>query len=251
MLSLSPHKLAIFRQCHRRYKYHYVDGLLEAYRKWWPFYTMGAHVHAALSRYLAPLNGVRDLPKLESLLQEQWPRERRGFASRDEERDYYQRGRAQLHWFFHHEDREVRPQMLEAQHSVPLDAALRLLGKVDRVDKLPDGTFQIVDYKTSRTSAYADDFQLRAYALLLTRRYRMQVSGAYYLFLNGDGWVGLEPSADDLARTEAELRAVAAEIAAERDFIPRPNRFCRWCDFLELCQPEAAEEGECEEDPFE
>ncbi len=170
MLSLSPHKLAIFRQCHRRYKYHYVDGLLEAYRTWWPFYTMGAHVHAVLSRYLAPLNGVRDLPKLESLLQEQWPRERRGFASRDEERDYYLRGRAQLHWFFHHEDREVRPQMLEAQHSVPLDAALRLLGKVDRVDKLPDGTFQIVDYKTSRTSAYADDFQLRAYALLLTRR---------------------------------------------------------------------------------
>ena len=237
MFSLSPHKLSIYRQCPRRYKYQYVDGLLEHYRKYWPFYTMGAHVHGALSHFLSRTNKDRSLARLEALLAQRWPSERRGFASRAEEEEYRRRALGQLRWFHAHEDTSAQPHMVEAMHSVVIAPDLLLTGKVDRVDREEDGSFHLIDYKTSRSSAYAEDFQLRAYAVLLTRRYGVPVSRASYLFLGGDGWVSWEPSADDLARTEAELAAAREDILAERDFQARPNRFCPWCDFLELCDP--------------
>ncbi len=242
MFSLSPHRLAIFRQCPRRYKYHYVDGLYHAYRRWWPFYTMGAHVHGALSSFLSPGNRDRSLTRLQNLLLWRWASERRGFASAGEEEEYRRRALAQLRWFHMHQDVEARPHMIEATHKAVLAPDLCLIGKVDRVDREDDGTFHVIDYKTSKTAAYVDDFQLFAYALLLGKRYGMRVGRVSYLFLNGVGWQSHELTPADLARTEAELMAAREEILAERDFQPRPDRLCYWCDFLELCRPATAGE---------
>lgn len=242
MLTLSPFKIGIFRQCPRRYKFHYLDGLYETYRKWWPFYTMGAHVHTALARFLSPLNRDRSYPCLERLLRESWVRQRKGFANLDEERDYFERARVMLRWFHAHEDPEARPYMLEAKHKVALSPGLVLQGRVDRVEREADGSLRVIDYKTSKSSLWAGDFQLRVYALLLSRRLRAPVGEVGYLFLNGDGLVSLAPSEAQLAATLEEVLTAQREIEAERDFAPRENQFCPWCDFRELCDPVAAGE---------
>lgn len=234
-LSLSPYRIGIFRQCPRRYKLHYLDGLYQQYRRWWPFYTMGAHVHTALSRFLSPINRDRTLGRLERLLEESWVRQRKGFASPEEEKIYFGRARAQVRWFYAHDDPDARPYMVEAHHSLTLAAGFRLIGKVDRVDRDADGTLRVIDYKTSKSSAHADDFQLRAYALLLSRRYHAEVGEVGFLFLNGDGLIGHAPTAAELERTEAELFAARDAIVGETAFAPRPGNLCGWCDFHELC----------------
>ena len=235
MFKLSPFKLGVFRQCRRRYKYHYVDGLYGQYHKRWPHLTMGAHVHGALNAFFSRLNRDRSPARLRWLLQQRWGRYRDCFADRAEEQLYWSRALGQLRWLCATQDLTAQPIMLEAIHEVGLAPGFRLVGKVDRVDRDEDGALCIVDYKTNKSSGYADDFQLLAYALLLGRKFRAEVASASYLFLNGDGLHNLVPTSADLERAAELLHAARAEIQAERNYEPRPGPLCRWCDFQDLC----------------
>jgi putative RecB family exonuclease len=239
-LRLSPYRLSIFRQCRRRYRFHYVEGLYQQYRKAWPHFTMGDHVHSALKQFFSHSNQDRTFEALERMLRRRWRNNREGFASTEEEREWGTRAIEQLRWFCDTQDLSAQPYLLEAQHEVTLSRELSLLCKIDRVDLQPDGSFHVVDYKTGHTGREVDCFQLLAYAVLLRRRYGVVVSRASYLFLNGEGWHSVEPMAGDLDRTEADLRAASEEIISERDYLPRPGRLCHWCDFLGLCDAPAS-----------
>ncbi|MCL4533879.1 MAG: PD-(D/E)XK nuclease family protein [Bacteroidetes bacterium] len=238
LFRLSPYKLAIFRQCPRRYKYHYVDGLLEQYRKPRPYLTMGAHIHDALRDFFSPRNLDRSYATMEALLRRRWSRNRNGFADNDEEKQYGLRALEQLKWFCDRQDTRAQPFLLEAYHSVILSPELLLKGKIDRVDRHPDGSLHVIDYKTGKTPKEDGDFQLLAYALLLQRKLKSEVAKASYLYLNGDGLRSIEPTPAQIADTEARLHAAREEILSEREFAPRPNWLCGWCDFAGLCDAE-------------
>lgn len=235
MFKLSPFRIVIFRQCPRRYKYHYVDGLYELYRKPQPHFTMGEHVHAALSAFLSRTNRDRTFEALEKLFRNRWNTNREGFETREQENKYKDLALHQLRWFYDTQNVAAQPYMVEAPHQVSLSPGLTLMGRVDRVDRCEDGSFHIIDYKTGKTRKDSDNFQLLAYAVLLNRKFKANISRVSYLFLNGDGWRSIEPRAADLDRTQAQLFAIRDEITAEQEYPARPSALCRWCDFTELC----------------
>ena len=232
---LSHFKINTFRQCPRRYRYQYVDGLYGLYHRPRPYHTMGEHVHGVLKSLLYRSNQERTSATAERLLRQRWPSNRGGFETRDEEREYFERALAQVRWFCQTQDLTAQPYVLEAQHEIPLSPALRVLGKIDRVDRYADGSFHVIDYKTSRTVDNDDDLQLLTYALILSRKFGAEIRRASYLFLNGAGWRTIEPGVTDLEETEDALIAAWREITAETEFAPKPNRFCRWCDFVDIC----------------
>ncbi len=232
---LSPYKISIFRQCPRRYRYHYVDALYQRYRKRWPYLTMGDNVHLALRDFFSSTNRRRDFATLKHMLSVRWQAKAEGFEDRDVERRYWQKALTQLKWFCGTQDLTAQPYLREAIHEVPLAADFRLLGKVDRVDRNSDGSFDLVDYKTGKTPGELDDEPLLAYAVLLKRKFGAEVRTASYLFLNGDGWHTYRLTAADLGRAEEHLFAIRNEIVAETAFAATPNALCPWCDFAELC----------------
>lgn len=130
--------------------------------------------------------------------------------------------------------------------------SIRFVGYLDRVDRAPDGSTAITDYKTGRPWDPAwvhADRQLTAYAYAADRgALRDPTTGATLprasrlsLYFAADGSeIVTTRTADDLAAFERDLVAMATS-ARRRVFDPRPDpRRCRWCEYAGVCGEAAA-----------
>ncbi|MBM7094527.1 PD-(D/E)XK nuclease family protein [Bacillus sp. H-16] len=135
--------------------------------------------------------------------------------------------------------------------SIPVGekGTLKLRGKIDRVDKLPDGSFGTVDYKTGGTFGFDEEgffnggrkLQHSLYALafeLLNEADRPVVSAAHYLFptRKGKGEQVLRKFDD---QKKAELLQIVDHLTAfiqegQFPFTEDPND-CKFCDYKPVC----------------
>ncbi|MEO7358858.1 MAG: PD-(D/E)XK nuclease family protein [Gemmatimonadaceae bacterium] len=132
--------------------------------------------------------------------------------------------------------------------TLPLDdgTSVRVHGRVDRVDRLRDGTLRLVDYKTGRsfelnTKRGAFDggrkLQLAVYSPAVSRQFDAAVSAAEYHFptKKGDGVV---------ARADRELldaaprivRSLLDDVAAGRFVATIDKSDCAFCNFAAICR---------------
>jgi DNA helicase-2/ATP-dependent DNA helicase PcrA len=114
-----------------------------------------------------------------------------------------------------------------------------LRGRVDRVDRLPSGEYELIDYKTGRpksAEALAEDVQLSLYAVGARESWQLDASRQAYLYLLDDQKVSLPP--DDGEREEW-ITAVALEVAEgilSQGFEPTPSpTACSICDYRLVC----------------
>jgi DNA helicase-2/ATP-dependent DNA helicase PcrA len=113
-----------------------------------------------------------------------------------------------------------------------------LRGRVDRVDRLPGGEYELIDYKTGRpknAAQLADDVQLSLYAVGAREAWRLDASRQAYYYLLDDQKVALS---DDPGRDEW-VRDVATEVAEgirSQGFEPTPSyAACTICDYRLVC----------------
>jgi putative RecB family exonuclease len=236
MFEASPFSLNMFQQCPRQYKFQYVDHLGDIYRKARPYFTMGDHVHAALKDFLSivPVS-ERNLPKLEDLLREKWQRNRKGFNDREDEKRWGEKALNQLRWFVKNLDISVTPFMIENNHRAELTDNILLKGRIDRVDKEPNGGLHIVDYKTGKMPAEINQLQLHIYALILSRKQELPVKRASYLYLEVGKFQTIELTVQDLKQATSYVIDMVARIREETEYSATPNIYCWNCDFLEIC----------------
>src|SRR5581483_928249 len=140
--------------------------------------------------------------------------------------------------------RQLRDAFLASRfaNSVPLYAERPFLlsfgdvtvsGRIDAISGVPDGPWEVVDYKTGRRPA--DDelasAQLDVYALACIDVWgkRPDELTLTYLYLGSGEEVSR--AAPDPARVRDRVAAWLGGIRAAR-FDPTPGEQCRWCDFL-------------------
>jgi putative RecB family exonuclease len=227
-------RLNMFRQCARRYKLHYLDGLARDFAKARPYTTMGEHVHGALhDLFLLPVK-ERSEERLVQLMRDRWRRNRRGFADLAEERSYGEKATAQLRRFARAEDLSIQPLALEDFHKVEIDAALALLGKIDRIDREENGLLYIIDYKTG-TPRSPEPLQLQIYGLIASVEFDPPAIRTSYRYLESGDWLTLELTEETKAWALEDVRQQVALILAEKDYVPSLGPLCAFCDFLEIC----------------
>jgi DNA helicase-2/ATP-dependent DNA helicase PcrA len=134
-----------------------------------------------------------------------------------------------------------KPLLLEQPFSLRLDE-LRLTGRIDRVDRHQDGSYEIIDYKTGSAKRAAElqrDLQLGVYALAAREVFRFEPLRLSYYYLETSERVTVDKPQERLAEDRQAIRNVAEGIRAEL-FPAKPDRMkCGGCDFRMLC-PSAA-----------
>jgi DNA helicase-2/ATP-dependent DNA helicase PcrA len=198
----------------------------------------GIVVHQVLERFHAGDCAAGSLAELLGLLESAW--RRGGFGDSEEERQL--RGKAAGALTRYHErfrSSESEPLWFERQFSFRLGAHL-VRGRVDRVDRLADGGYELIDYKTGRPRSeaqLAEDVQLSLYALGAREAWALDgPSQQAYYYLLDDRKVRVPGGEAERAEW---IRAVVEEVAAgirSQGFEPTPSyEACSLCDYRLVC----------------
>ena len=126
---------------------------------------------------------------------------------------------------------------LERKFDVEL-GGYRVTGRVDRVDRHPDGSFELIDYKTGAAvdpERLGGDLQLTLYRLAAERAWGIEPSVLTYYYVMDSARAEVASGPEDLERVERTVVEVGEAILAQ-DFEPTPSpSTCGWCDFRTIC----------------
>jgi DNA helicase-2/ATP-dependent DNA helicase PcrA len=194
----------------------------------------GILVHQVLERYHQ--SGGRTLDELLGLLENGW--RRGGFGASDQENQLHTKADGALRRYHERFRTEAcEPLWFERAFSFRMGEHT-LRGRVDRVDRLPDGAYELIDYKTGRPRTAAqlrEDVQLSLYAVGAREAWGLESSRQAYLYVLDDAKVPLpveEVDRDWIAETVLE---VADGILAQV-FEPTPSyAACSVCDYRIAC----------------
>lgn len=233
---LSFTKVELYMECPRRFKRHYVDGL--PHKRQGMFYlAVGRAVHNALAELACP-GGSND-DDVAAVLRRNWSEA--SFESPDKSDEWFDRAVRMVGDVLTAEATSPeRVHMVETPFKFPFGVWL-LTGRMDRVDKLEDGSFEIIDYKVGSDtdvpsiSELALKLQWVFYWLALARQYRLEPSAVSFWYLAAGQRQRFEPDQGEVERAVQLLREVVTQLSTDETFVPRPNRECMSCLFAAEC----------------
>jgi DNA helicase-2/ATP-dependent DNA helicase PcrA len=232
-LVLSATDIETYRTCPLKYKFARVFRIPSEPTLNQRF---GILVHQVLERFHAGAAGSGSLPELLGLLEAGW--RRGGFGDSEEERQLRAKATsALLRYHTRFQDESGEPVWFERPFSFRMGPHL-LRGRVDRVDRLPDGSHELIDYKTGRPKTAAqlrEDVQLSLYAVGAREAWRLEAAHqAYYYVLDDEKVPVARDEADRDWITETVLDV--AEGILGQGFEPTPSySACSVCDYRIAC----------------
>lgn len=229
------------------------------------YFSFGTSMHNTLQKFyerIKSLNGMKQeslfgdkihalsvasnikVPPLESLYAlydacwiEEW------YENTEQREDYYAKGKDILKTFYASQDGKwTVPIDLESSFKIKVGDAL-LRGRIDRVDQLPDGTLEIIDYKTGQAKdalTAEDKEQLLMYQIATEHmpEYKQVGKAAKltFYYLNDNVQTSFIGEDADLERLRDKVMETVSGIRAG-NFPAMPNAFtCNFCDFKEVCE---------------
>jgi len=233
-LSLSASDLTLYLTCPLKYKFARVFGIPQE-----PTINQrfGILMHNVLERFhKEPPEAGEELRTLNRLFESGW--RRGGFGGSDDEMQYRDRGREALRLYWERERvTESEPVWLERKFDFKV-ADHHVRGRVDRVDRLPDGDYELIDYKTGERKSEEDldsDLQLALYRLAAREAWDIEAAYASYDYVLDAEKVPAPMRADDAERVERTVVTVGEGVLSQ-DFEPRPSpSVCSWCDYRLIC----------------
>jgi putative RecB family exonuclease len=194
-------------------------------------------LHAALASFYHDRRPVPWPDDLLAAFDAQWPAE---LTERDVRA--MEEGRTLLVDYFRRQG-DSWPQVRFIEESFRLELGrYTLIGTLDRVDELPDGTLRIVDYKTARIPPQTPDtFQLDVYQLGLAAKTGQLASQIAFEYLRHGIQQVVEVDDRNLRRTLERVEGVVAAVEGDDRLAPSPGEHCRRCDYIAYCPTQRAE----------
>ncbi|MBN2383528.1 RecQ family ATP-dependent DNA helicase [bacterium] len=237
LVQYSYSKIATFLECPKRYHFQYILNIPTLAK---PYFSFGTSIHNTLRAFHSHEICI-SLDALQQLYRECWIKEA-GYASPVEEQQYFELGLDLLRTYHAGQREEYRrPLLQEERFQLECDQYI-LTGVIDRIDRSPDGSLEVIDYKTSRRKTSLtelhDNLQLALYGLAVksmlgTYPQRMSL---YYLRFNEK--MGFSPEPGYFERTQERLDGAVKSICESEQraqFPAHPGNLCIYCDYYKRC----------------
>jgi DNA helicase II / ATP-dependent DNA helicase PcrA len=230
-LMLSASDIDTYRICPLKYKFARVFRIPQEPTIHQRF---GIVLHQVLERFHSMGGGSLD--QLMELFEASWRRS--GFGDSDDELQFHGRAVKALERYWE-EDRssEAEPVWFERSFAFKLGDHL-LRGRVDRVDRRPDGSYELIDYKTGKAKTaqeLREDVQLSLYQMGARESWRLETSAQSYFYVLTGEKVPVEHSPEELDRVKATVAEIADGIM-KQEFEPKPSyEVCSFCDYRIIC----------------
>jgi DNA helicase II / ATP-dependent DNA helicase PcrA len=245
-LMLSASDIDTYRICPLKYKFARVFRIPQEPTIYQRF---GIVLHQVLERFHGQKEGHRSaagragrlahdgsLAHLMELFEASWRRS--GFGDSDDEQQFRKRAVAALESYWQR-DRDSDSEAVWFERSFAFRIGPHLLrGRVDRVDRHPDGTYELIDYKTGRAKTeeeLREDVQLSVYQMGARESWGIETSAQSYFYVLTGEKVPVEHSDEELDRVRATVSEIAGGILKQR-FEPTPSpEICSFCDYRIIC----------------
>ncbi|HKB88170.1 MAG TPA: ATP-dependent DNA helicase [Patescibacteria group bacterium] len=241
---LSYSQIETFQTCPMHYKLRYIYSLPTPPSASQSF---GTAMHATLKEFFEAVS-KKEKPTdklIYQLLNKNWISE--GYKTKSHEREFMQKGKDYLVGFLKNNfDAKNLPIAMEQKFTLPLGDGLKIGGTVDRIDKLPDDSIEIIDYKTGATiptqREVDKNLQLSFYALAATKiqdfpfgKKPEQIKLSLY-YLDSQEKISTTRTAKQLDEAIKEIFKVREEIE-KSDFKCSNHIFCQMgCEFSLFCK---------------
>jgi len=141
-------------------------------------------------------------------------------------------------FFSQWEKEKTVPERLENRFKLQVGEFV-LSGAIDRVDRLPDGSVEIIDYKTgqSKERLEADNKrQLLIYQLAAAQHLKEKVSKLTYYYVEDGKKLSFLGKTEDLEDIKEKIITTIEKIK-QSEFTPTPSpQMCKFCDFNKICE---------------
>lgn len=244
-MKVSYSALDLFDKCPQKYKLKEIDKIKEGSSIDAIF---GACIHDVLQHFYSQ----KQSPTLEELLSyfsEKWNERKEKLKDKNIPDMQFQILETEaknilINFYKDNSDKVPHIISLESKFEVPIEhnGDYHLLtGKIDRIDRLEDGSFEIIDYKTGKKlpsqNSVDEDLQLSLYHLGLTSKWPefagRNIKLSLY-FLKHREKISTQRNEAHLAKTTEKLISKIEEIKKSK-FLPVASSLCDYCGYKNIC----------------
>lgn len=227
---LNYSKVKTYRECPYLFKLKYILGKREGLV---PATSLGVSIHRTLEAYHSNSNDPSEILRYYNRY---WLGA--GYSSAAEQMEYYLKGKRMLEVYGQKEySRNTTVYSTEKEFIFEYEG-WTFRGKIDRIDKLPDGTWEVIDYKTDaeidENFDIKNSLQLAIYSIGARRTWNMQNGKASIYFIAADKKI----SADFSIFEEKQIldTFISAGQSIEMGEFKPDTRHCEFCLMNNRCR---------------
>lgn len=111
-------------------------------------------------------------------------------------------------------------------------------GVIDRIDRLPDGSVELIDYKTGSPKDKLDfeaKKQLLLYHIAVSAIMGLKVSRLSFYYLDNGAKISFTAKDEELEKLKLWIKQTI-ESVKKLNFTAKPSLLCKFCDFKNICE---------------